>query len=123
MPSTDTEHRALCHSLFDAIEQGDLAAVERCYAPGLTMWWNVSGEAIDRDAALAALRDGAGLHRRRTYDDRRISTFDGGFVAQYTLGVVAHDGRRRSLWACLVAQVHDGRIVHMDEYLDSGRFR
>jgi len=121
--STDTEHRALCHALFDAIEQGDVAAVERCYAPGMTMWWNVSGKELTRDDSLAAVRDGAGLHRRRTYDDRRISTFDDGFLVQYTLGVVGHDGSRRSLWACLLATVHDGRIVRLDEYLDSGRFR
>jgi hypothetical protein len=26
------------------------------------------------------------------------------------------------LWACLVAEVHDGKIVKLMEYLDSGRF-
>ena len=31
MTSVDTGHRRLCHTLFDAIEQGDIAAVETCY--------------------------------------------------------------------------------------------
>jgi hypothetical protein len=31
--TVDTEHRRLCNVLFDAIETGDIDAVERCYAP------------------------------------------------------------------------------------------
>jgi ketosteroid isomerase-like protein len=122
MASTDTEHRALCHALFDAIEQGDVAGVDRCYAPDMTMWFNVTGQEITREENLDALVKGASLHRRRTYGDRIVSTFDDGFVVQYTLDIVLHDGSKRSLWACLVAEVHDGLIVRLDEYLDSGRF-
>jgi ketosteroid isomerase-like protein len=122
MASTDTEHRALCHALFDAIEQGDVAGVDRCYAPDMTMWFNVTGQEITRQENLDALVKGASLHRRRTYGDRIVSTFDDGFVVQYTLDIVLHDGSKRSLWACLVAEVHDGLIVKLDEYLDSGRF-
>ena len=121
--STDTAHRELCHALFDAIERGDLAGVEACYAPGMTMWFNVTGEDITREGNLTALAEGASLHRRRTYDDRIVSTFDDGFVVQYSLDVVAHNGARRSLWACLVAEVHDGLITRLWEYLDAGRFR
>jgi ketosteroid isomerase-like protein len=119
---SDTEHRALCHALFDALERGDVAGVDACYAPDMTLWFNVTGTEMSREDNLTAIAEGRKLHRRRTYDDRIISTFDDGFVAQYTLGVVLHDGTRRSLWACLVATVHDGRIVRIDEYLDSGRF-
>jgi ketosteroid isomerase-like protein len=122
MASTDTRHRALCHALFDAIEQGDVAGVDRCYAPDMTMWFNVTGQEITRQENLDALVKGASLHRRRTYGDRIVSTFDDGFVVQYTLDIVLHDGSKRSLWACLVAEVHDGLIVKLDEYLDSGRF-
>jgi len=122
VPSTDTVHRELCHALFDALEQGDVAGVERCYAPDMTMWFNVTGAEITKDENLAAITKGVDLHRRRTYDDRTISTFDDGFVARYTLGVVLHDGSRRSLCACLVGEVHDGRIVRLWEYLDAGKF-
>ena len=62
------------------------------------------------------------MHRRRTYDDRQIHTFPDGFLAQYTLTVVAHDGTRVALPACLVGRVHDGRIIQLGEYLDSRRF-
>lgn len=119
---SDTEHRALCHALFDALERADVAGVDACYAPDMVLRFNVTGTEISRADNLTAIAEGTRLHRRRTYDDRIVHTFDDGFVAQYTLGVVLHDGTRRSLSACLVAEVHDGLIVRIDEYLDSGRF-
>ena len=122
MSATDTTHRRLCHTLFDAIEQGDIDAVDACYAPEMTMWFNVTNQTSTREENLAALTTGKGLHRRRTYNDRHIQTFDDGFVAQYTCNVVAHNGVRVALAACLVAQVHDGKIVKLFEYLDSGKF-
>lgn len=122
MSSVDTEHRRLCHTLFDAIEQGDLPAVEECYAPDMTMWSNITGETSTREQNLAGLATGYGLHRRRTYNDRIINTFDDGFVAQYTTNVVTHNGSRVALSACLVGEVRDGLIVRLFEYLDSGKF-
>ena len=68
------------------------------------------------------LRDGAKLHRRRTYDDRTINTFAGGFVVQYSVNVVTHSGAKASLWACVIAQCRNGRITRIDEYLDAGKF-
>ena len=120
--SIDTEHRKLCHTLFDAIERGDIEAVDRCYAPDMTLWFNVTGKEIGREENLDALVKGRDLHRRRTYDDRIISTFDDGFVVQYTVNVVAHNGTKVPLSACLVAEVRDGKITKLFEYLDSGKF-
>ena len=76
MSSVDTEHRRLCHALLDAIEQGELAAVDACYARDMTMWFNVTGQESSREENLTALTAGKDLHRRRTYDDRQINTFD-----------------------------------------------
>src|SRR5262249_12222246 len=118
-----SEHRRLCHTLFDAIERGDIATVADCYAPDMTMWFNVTGQTSTRDENLAALASGAGLHRRRTYNDRIISTFDDGFVVQYSTQVVTHRGDKVALSACLVAEVRDGKIAALHEYMDSGRFR
>jgi ketosteroid isomerase-like protein len=121
--TVDTCHRRLCHTLLDAIERGDLTTVEQCYAPDMTMWANVSGQTSTRDENLATLAAGYGLHRRRTYDDRIVNTFDDGFVAQYTTHVVTHRGVRVALSACLVAEVRDGKITQLFDYLDSGKFR
>ena len=120
---TDTELRQLCHRFFDAIERHDLDAVADLYAPELAFWNNLSGTESTREQNLAVLRDGHALLRRRTYDDRRIDTFQTGFLARFSVTAVGHDGRQASLWACLVAQCKDGRITRIDEYLDSSKFR
>jgi ketosteroid isomerase-like protein len=116
-------NRRVCNELFDALERGDVHTIDRLYAPEMTMWFNVSNAEISREENLAAIRDGVGLHRRRTYDDRQIHTFHDGFVAQYTCRVVAKNGRAVPLAACLVGKVYDGQIVRLDEYIDSARFR
>ena len=122
MATIDTEHRALCHALFDAIEAEDLDAVRACYAPDMTLWFNVTGQEVSGEDTVAAQVEGRKIQRRRTYDDRIINTFDDGYVVQYTCNIVLHDGERRSLSACAIATVHDGRIVHLAEYMDSSKF-
>ena len=122
MSSIDTDHRRLCHALLDAIEAGDIDAVERCYAPDMTLWFNGTGEVMSREDNLAVLAEGRELHRRRSYNDRIVNTFADGFVAQYTVNVVTHKGAEVALSACLVAEVRDGKIAKLFEYLDSGKF-
>jgi ketosteroid isomerase-like protein len=119
----DSDHRRVCHALFDALERADVTTIDRLYAPEMTMWFNVTNAETSREDNLRAIAEGSGLHRRRTYDDRQIHTFHDGFVAQYTCRVVAHDGTAAPLSACLVGTVHDGRIVRLAEYLDLGRYR
>jgi hypothetical protein len=84
---------------------------------------DILGAEITREQSLATLRDGRAVLRRRTYDDRRIDTFETGFLARYSVSCVQHDGRRFSLSACVVAQCRKGQIAHIDEYLDSSKFR
>ena len=119
----DTELRELCHDFLDAVERSDLARVAELYAPDFSFWVNLTGAESTRAQSLETLRAGHGLHRRRTYDDRTIDTFATGFLARYSVNVVAHNGRRASLWACIVAQCKGGRITRIDEYLDSSKFR
>lgn len=118
----DGELRDLCNRFFDAVERHDLEEIGRIYAPGLKFWANVTGSEKSREENLKILADGKAVHRRRTYDDRQIRTFAGGFVAQYSCNIVQLDGRRRSLSSCLIAQCRAGQITRIDEYLDSSRF-
>jgi ketosteroid isomerase-like protein len=120
---TDGELRELCRRYFDAVERRDVETVAELYAPGFAFWINLTGVESGRDENLKALREGYALHRRRSYDDRRVDTFETGFLARYSVNVVEHSGRRTSLWACVVAQCRDGRITRIDEYLDSSKFR
>ena len=119
----DGQLRALCHRFFDALEQRDVRTVAELYADDLRFWFNATDHTSGRDENLEALTSGYAVHRRRQYNDRIINTFHGGFVMQYTLNLVYHDGSKAALYPCVVALCRDGQIVRMDEYIDSGRFR
>ena len=118
----DGELRELCHRFFDAIERHDLEEIAAVYAPDFSVWANVGGTEKTKQENLQILAEGRQRHRRRTYDDRTINTFATGFVVQYSVNIVQHDGECRSLWACLIAQCKNGQITHIDEYLDSSKF-
>ncbi|MFI5315113.1 MAG: nuclear transport factor 2 family protein [Myxococcota bacterium] len=118
----DTELRELCRAYFDAVERHDVDRVAELCSPDFKFWVNLTGAESSREQNLETLRAGHALHRRRTYDDRRVDTFESGFIARYSVNVVTHRGRRASLWACAIAQCKDGRITHVDEYLDSSKF-
>lgn len=119
---TEAETRDLCHRFFDAYEGQRVDLLAELYADDCVVWHNVFGREQSGEENLAALPAGYGMQRRRTYDDRIVHTFEGGFVIQYTLTGVQHDGHRGALWICIVAHCRDGRITRIDEYMDSGKF-
>ena len=115
------EIRELCEAFFDAYEHKRADVLDRLYSDDCIIWHNVFGKDTTRDENLEAMRNDRG-QRRRTYNDRIINTFADGFVIQYSLNGVQHDGHRGSMPICIVGRVHDGRITRIDEYMDSSKF-
>ena len=120
---TEYEIRELCHEFFDAYQDGRVDVLRRIMSDDCIVWHNVFGRETTRDENLDAYPNSYRGQRRRTYNDRNINTFDDGFVVQYTTHVVAHDGTEVPLSACLVAEVRDGLISKLFEYLDTTQFR
>jgi ketosteroid isomerase-like protein len=118
---TEGEIRELCEAFFDAYENKRVDVLDRLYSDDCIIWHNVFGKDTTRDENLEAMRNDRG-QRRRTYDDRTINAFSDGFVIQYTLNGVMHDGHRGSMPIAIVGRVRDGRITRIDEYMDSSRF-
>ena len=119
---SEYEIRELCDEFFDAYQDGRVDVLRRLMRDDCIVWHNVFGRETTRDENLEAIEQGRGMHRRRLYNDRNINTFDDGFVVQYTTHVVAHDGTEVPLSACLVAEVRDGLITKLFEYLDTTQF-
>lgn len=119
---TDGQLRTLCRRFFDAIEARDTVTLAELYHDDLEFWFNATGNTSTKAEVLAAGAAGNARHRRRTYNDRIINTFAGGFVMQYTLNIKQHDGSVTALFPCVVALCHDGKILRIDEYIDSGKF-
>jgi ketosteroid isomerase-like protein len=121
MATTDeTQMRALAQRFFDAVEAGDIETAGSYYAPGVVIWHNFDNVEQTKEQNLAIL---AAIPRRlgdRVYADRRVEVFAGGFVQQHVLHATRmFDGARLAMPAVIICRVKDGKIVRLDEYLDS----
>ncbi|WP_298670317.1 nuclear transport factor 2 family protein [uncultured Sphingomonas sp.] len=116
----DSEMRAFATGFFDAIERGDIPAMQACFTPDAEIWHNTD-ELIVSPADTAKVL--AGMVARISdprYADRRINVFAGGFVQQHVLeGKRVHDGGAVRLPCAIICKVTDGRITRLDEYFDS----
>jgi ketosteroid isomerase-like protein len=119
----DRELRDLCNRFFDALDASDIETIADIYHPDMKFWINLTGEEKTAQQNLAILEAGKTVNRRRTYDHRRINTFDGGFICQFSCNIVRLDGSKHSAWACVVVRCKDGKFLRIDEYLDSSKSR
>lgn len=111
--------RALATLFFDAIESGDVEGVAACYDDGVEIWHNTDGLVQGKADNLAVLRGLVANYSDRSYHDRRLDVFDGGFAQQHRLSATRADGQRVSLPAALICRVKDGKITRLGEYFDS----
>ena len=119
---TEYEIRELCERFFDAYENKRADILDELYSDDCIIWHNVFGKDTTREDNIAGMRVDKG-QRRRTYNDRVINVFHDGFVIQYSLNGVMHNGHvGPALWICIVGKVRDGKITRIDEYMDSSKF-
>ena len=119
---TEYETRELCERFFDAYENKRADILDELYSDDCIIWHNVFGKDTTREDNIAGMRSDKG-QRRRTYNDRVINVFHDGFVIQYSLNGVMHNGYvGPALWICIVGTVRDGQITRIDEYMDSSKF-
>ena len=111
--------RAFAKRFFDAIEQGDVDAVRDSYTPDVGIWHNFDDKVQSREENVATLTGMVARISDRSYDERRVEVFDGGFLQQHVLRGTRKDGSRVSLPACIICRLRDGKIARLDEYLDS----
>jgi ketosteroid isomerase-like protein len=104
---------------FAAIEAGDGEGVAAMYAHDAVVWHSNDGVEQTREQNLRVLDWLVRHTTSREYRAIRRHEIDGGFVQQHELHVELPDGRTADLPACIVAQVSDGRITRIDEYIDS----
>lgn len=116
---SEAEIDALATRFFAAIETGDAETIGRLYAEDAQVWHNVSGAAQSREENLRLLAYLAKRIRGWRYDDVRRRCFPDGFVQQHVLRGHNTRGEAVAVAACIVAEVADGCIVRIDEYLDA----
>jgi ketosteroid isomerase-like protein len=105
---------------FDAIEQGDMAVVRDCFAPGASIWHNTDEIAVSTEHTLKVLSGLIARIQDRRYADRRLTIVSDGFWQQHVLtGVRVSDDVLVRLPCAIFCRVIDGKITHIDEYFDS----
>jgi ketosteroid isomerase-like protein len=117
----DWQTLELCDRFFDAIEQKDYETLESCYAPEAIIWHSHDCLYQPRADNLAMLKKGMETQSKTRYRDRRIRTFEGGFVQQHRIEVTWENGFEGRMDVCFVAYVRDGRISRAYEYFDTGQ--
>lgn len=105
----------------DAIEAGDPDTVRTFYAPDARLWHNHDGieQTVDQNMKVLAWFVKTLPHRH--YRVLRREALPDGFVQQHVLEATLPDGTPWKLDACVIVRVKDGRIVRLDEYLDSAQ--
>jgi ketosteroid isomerase-like protein len=110
---------ALAARFIDAVGAGDVETALACYAPEAKIWHNVDGRTQSPSEMAAVLAAFVRAVPARSYDERRLRLFDGGFVEQHVLRGRTRSGSEFALEACVVCEVNGGQITRLDEYFDS----
>ena len=117
----DSELLALCDHFFDAIERDDYDTLEACYAPEAVVWHSSDCLYQPRQANLAMLKAGMSNGTVKRFKQRRVHTFEGGFVQQHTLYVTYPSGFVGEMDVCFIAYTRAGMISRIYEYFDGGK--
>jgi ketosteroid isomerase-like protein len=108
--------------LLSAMERGDVDAVRACYAPDVLIWHNSNNHAERIEENLENLAAILARWTDLSYDDIRRLEIPGGLAQQHTLRGRGPDGAEfEAHIAMFVMLGADGRIVRVDEYLDSSQ--
>ena len=118
--STDT-WRDVAERFKRGAETRDISILEPLYHPDATFWNNVLGRTSTTRDVLELTRLESQRIDEYLFEDVRCTGTDDGFVLQITVTGRTHTGEQFRVPGCLVVTVDDGRIRHIDEYVDSSQ--
>ncbi|MEE4361429.1 MAG: nuclear transport factor 2 family protein [Pseudomonadales bacterium] len=112
------QHEELAEALFAAFQAGDAEAARALCASDLEARQN-DGPAMGLGPLLAFSKAVHRLVKDFRYEEAVRSATDRGFVEEHRVRGTLPDGSELDLSVCVVADVVDGRITSLREYLDS----
>jgi len=107
----------LLDAFFAAIERGDIDAVANFYDDDITVWHNVTGNALDKRDSLGLLRYWSRSVRAMRYEILERRTFQGGAVQRHVVHGEA-GGETIAAQVAILFHIADGQITAIYEYLD-----
>jgi ketosteroid isomerase-like protein len=112
---------AVAQKLTERILAGDVDGVADLYHDDLTAWRSHDGRTLGRKQALRVVEILGRQLRELRYEDVRIQPTPTGFVQQHVMRCLSPRGEPVEAQVCMVATLRDGRILHVDEYMDSAQ--
>jgi len=119
--SAEHPHVILARQLTDRIQAGDVDGVAELYHDELTAWRSHDKRSLVRKQAIKVVEILGRQLQDLRYEDVRIQPTPEGFVQQHTMRCRSPRGEPVEAYVCMVASVRDGRIYHVDEYMDSAQ--
>ena len=107
----------ICAKLFEAFTVGDESAVRALCAPDLVARQN-GNPPMSLDALVQFSEAVLGVVSSFRYEDVIRSVTTTGFVEEHAVRGELPDGSQLDMAVCVVADVQDGKIVSLREYLD-----
>ncbi len=113
------EHLALAERYMRAITDCDVEAVRDIYAPDVRIWHNFDQAIQSVEDNIKTLTWIHGRLRDIRYDIVRREPIPDGFYQQHVLRGRLPSGAEFAMPACAIVKIDNGRIVALDEYLDT----
>lgn len=113
----DRSHARLAEFLFAAFERGDADTVRQLCAADLTVRQN-NGPPMDLETLLTFSAAVLRVVENFRYEDAVRSATATGFVEEHAVRGTLPDGSELDVAVCVVADVVDGKVVDLREYLD-----
>lgn len=118
------ETERLASDFITAVERGDIDTIRReIYAPDAVIWHNTDGREIGPEDNFRVLRWLCSTVKDLRYEDQVRYPIPGGYAQRHVLRGVTPGGEELTVRACFFVTVANGRIVRLDEYLDSAASR
>ena len=115
-------HTDLAERLFSAFQNGDDDAARALCSPDLKAIQN-HRPAMDLDALLGFNQAVQQKVKDFHYAEAIRAATPDGFVEEHSVRGTLPDGSPLQIAACVVAQVRDGKIIELREYLDGSSAR
>lgn len=112
-------HTVVAKDLIHAVTSGDVERAGELYADDAVLWQNTSGKTVDKARALRTIAWLFDAIQDLRYEDVRITETPTGFVQQHRLCGQSAAGGPLNVPAVMIATIQNGRIVRIDEYMDS----
>jgi ketosteroid isomerase-like protein len=111
------DNTELCKALFEAFETGDEERVRALCTADLQSRQN-NNPAMDLDTLLGFSRAVLRVVKDFRYENAKRSSTATGFVEEHSVRGILPDGSKLDVAVCVVADVSNGKVCHLREYLD-----